>query len=195
MSSSEKLPSDDDLAGLMNENARGSEDGNTEDGFVEGIVPPAISGDTAGELIEEESFSINDFESDLSSVSEDSSSRASSNERLNPPPTGPLNTSAANAVTESSASIKGGVSEFRKTLSNLSRQLEIDRLALLHKTLTEDGQSLPTLPQIAGDIEGGNPLYPEGDCDYYGKRPVARLDGWIAGLSFGANRRAKKFNK
>ena len=87
------------------------------------------------------------------------------------------------------------MAEFRKTLANLSRQLEIDRLAFLHKSLEDRGEALPTLDQIAGDIHGIKPMSPDGDCDYYGKRPAARLEGWISGLSFGANRRAKKFSK
>ena len=89
----------------------------------------------------------------------------------------------------------GGVAEFRKTLSNLSRQLEIDRLAFLHQAMKERGEKVPTLSQIAADIQGTKLLAAKGDCDQYGSRPTARLEGWVSGLSFGANRRAKKFNK
>ena len=91
---------------------------------------------------------------------------------------------------------EGGVQrQFRKSLANLSRQLELDRLALLHKKLSGNGEKLPTLGQIADDISGAKPLTPNGDCDQYGKRSSARLDGWLSGLSFGTNRRAKKFPK
>ncbi|HAW96995.1 MAG TPA: hypothetical protein DCX67_00510 [Opitutae bacterium] len=78
-------------------------------------------------------------------------------------------------------------------MAGLSRQLELDRLALLHKTLSGNGEKLPTLDQIADDISGANPLTPDGDCDEYGSRSSARLEGWVSGLSFGVNRRAKKF--
>ena len=43
--------------------------------------------------------------------------------------------------------------------------------------------------------QGAKPLAAKGDCDQYGGRPTARLEGWVSGLSFGASRRAKKFNK
>ena len=78
----------------------------------------------------------------------------------------------------------GGVAEFRKTLSNLSRQLEIDRLAFLHQSMKDCGEKLPTLSQIAADIQGTKPLAAKGDCDQYGGRPTARLEGWVSGLSF-----------
>ncbi len=90
---------------------------------------------------------------------------------------------------------EGDVAQFRRSLIGLSRQLELDRLTLLHKTLAENGEPLPTLGQIAGDISGEKPLTPDGDYDEYGKRSSARLEGWVSGLSFGAKRRAKKFPK
>ena len=90
---------------------------------------------------------------------------------------------------------EGDVAQFRKSLAGLSRQLELDRLTLLHKTLSGNGKNLPTLSQIADDISGNRPLTPDGDCDEYGKRSSARLEGWVSGLSFGTNRRAKKFPK
>ena len=84
---------------------------------------------------------------------------------------------------------------FEKTLSNLSRQLEIDRLAFLHQSMKDRGEKVPTSSQIAADIKGTKPLAPKGDNDEYGSRPTARLDGWVSGLSFGVSRRAKKFSK
>jgi hypothetical protein len=38
-------------------------------------------------------------------------------------------------------------------------------------------------------------LHALGDHDLYSKRPIARLQGWISGLSFGFARRAKKFSR
>ena len=54
---------------------------------------------------------------------------------------------------------------------------------------------LSSSAQIASDITGKKLLKPMGDCDQFGKRPSARLEGWVSGLSFGANKRAKKFSK
>ena len=87
------------------------------------------------------------------------------------------------------------VATFRQSLSNLSRQLEIDRLAFLHKRLEEQGEQLPSLREIASDISGEKMIKPIGDCDLFSKRPTARLDGWISGFSFGVNKRSKKFSK
>ncbi|NDH27596.1 MAG: hypothetical protein EBY35_15535, partial [Rhodobacteraceae bacterium] len=62
----------------------------------------------------------------------------------NPPPTAsdlPGVDNSGEIVASPSPSFKeeengaGDVSEFRKSLANLSRQLEIDKLAFLHKTL------------------------------------------------------------
>jgi hypothetical protein len=89
----------------------------------------------------------------------------------------------------------GDVATFRQSLSNLSRQLEIDRLAFLHKRLEEQGEQLPSLREIASDISGEKMIKPIGDCDLFSKRPTARLDGWISGFSFGVNKRSKKFSK
>ena len=88
---------------------------------------------------------------------------------------------------------EGDVAQFRKSLAGLSRQLELDRLTLLHKALSDNGEVLPTLGQIADDISGVKPLSSDGDCDEYGRRSSSRLEGWLSGLSFGAKRRAKKF--
>ena len=89
----------------------------------------------------------------------------------------------------------GDVAQFRQTLASLPRQLELDRLAFLHKSLQDSGESLPSLDEIASDISGEKLLKPTGDCDLFGKRPTARLDGWRSGLSFGVSKRAKKFSK
>ena len=47
----------------------------------------------------------------------------------------------------------GGVAEFRKTLANLSRQLEIDRLAFLHKSLEDRGDAVHV---VFSDGESGD---------------------------------------
>ena len=66
---------------------------------------------------------------------------------------------------------------------------------MLYKHMKEEGTPLPDLGKIASDIRGDSQLQPIGDEDLYSKRPLARLQGWIAGLSFGIGRRAKKFSR
>ena len=89
----------------------------------------------------------------------------------------------------------GDVAQFRETLANLSQQLEIDRLAFLHKKLEENGTKVPSLNEIASDIKGDKLINNISDSDIYSKRPKARMAGWISGLSFGISKRAKKFSK
>jgi hypothetical protein len=89
----------------------------------------------------------------------------------------------------------GDVAQFRQTLAGLSEQLEIDRLAFLHKKVESHGVNLPTLNEIASDISGEKIINHVGDCDLYSQRPKARLEGWMSGLSFGISKRAKKFSK
>lgn len=204
----EENPTDEELANLVNEDATDSslsESG--EEGTVEMGVPPALEDEEELDS-SEESFSITDFESNLSSQDESGSedTEASVDQTVddtvadaettpNDMEADPPAEEVPSPVESHSTNGSGGVAEFRKTLANLSRQLEIDRLAFLHKALEERGEKLPSLSQIADDIHGSHPLFPEGDCDLYGKRPAARLEGWISGLSFGSNRRAKKFSK
>lgn len=203
--SSEDL-NDQELADLMADpDVEGKEEEKTDDGGgvggVEGGIPPEIMDDPAIDS-SEEAMSIDDFD--------DSGSNESSNEEGNPvdstssveseviAPDPIVSVPPQTEVTNGSvphAQDEGDVAQFRKSLSNLSRQLELDRLALMHKTLSGNGEKLPTLGQIADDISGARPLTPDGDCDQYGKRSTARLDGWLSGLSFGSNRRAKKFPK
>ena len=206
MNSPEENPTDDELADLMDEEASDSSITGNEEGAVEAGIPPSVNLDDPELEVEEEAFSIDDFESNLSPGEEESPteeqmspvSDGGGEEAVSMPKVSKDPKSEDNASVPSSKETTnglGGVAEFRKTLANLSRQLEIDRLAFLHKSLEDRGEALPTLDQIAGDIHGIKPMSPDGDCDYYGKRPAARLEGWISGLSFGANRRAKKFSK
>ena len=66
-------------------------------------------------------------------------------------------------------------------------------ISLFTKSLEKE--KVPSLSQIAADIQGTKPMAPRGDSDQYGGRATARLEGWVSGLSFGAKRRAKKFSK
>jgi hypothetical protein len=201
--SSEDL-NDQELADLMAEpEVEDAEEdfGKEGGGGVEGGIPPEISNDT---LINssEEALSIDDFE-DTESISDSSEEEVSSAEQPLPPQVEsplPLQGQPEPDPTNGNGSSPtahddGDVAQFRKSLANLSRQLELDRLALLHQTLSGNGEKLPTLGQIADDISGSKSLTPNGDCDQFGNRSTARLDGWLSGLSFGANRRAKKFPK
>ena len=89
----------------------------------------------------------------------------------------------------------GDVAQFRQTLASLSEQLEIDRLAFLHKNMEDHGVKVPSLNEIASDISGERMINSIGDTDLYSQRPKARMEGWISGLSFGISKRAKKFSK
>lgn len=196
--------SDDELANLMAD-PEISESGNLshdqDQGAVEVGIPPSLEDAKAGVDSSEESFSMNDFEENF-------------NPQISPNQDGELNEGADSEKQEPSIANpddggndlinkqptfaakqegKGDVAQFRQTLASLSRQLELDRLAFLHKSLEDSGEKLPSLNEIASDISGKKLITPSGDCDLYDKRPVARLDGWISGLSFGVSRRAKKF--
>ena len=206
MTDSPEQPSDEELSELIDDEEKNVDDETEQnEGGVEVGIPPAIN-DEEGVDSTEESFSMDDFESaDVvenpieenitpESVAEQEvaeESVASSDENVVSQESEPKE---EEEVPETNGS-GGGVSEFRKTLSNLSRQLEIDRLAFLHQSMKDRGEKVPTLSQIAADIQGTKPLAPKGDCDEYGNRPTARLDGWVSGLSFGVSRRAKKFSK
>ncbi|MAH26674.1 MAG: hypothetical protein CMI19_06945 [Opitutae bacterium] len=206
MSDSEEQPSDEELSELIDdeENTVDSESGEPE-GAVEVGIPPAV--DDEGDIdSSEEMFSMDDFDSSEevvdNPIEENIAPDEPLSEELAPVEEGSV---AEESPSESSSKATvddipetngaGGVAEFRKTLSNLSRQLEIDRLAFLHQAMKDRGEKVPTLSQIAADIQGTKPLAAKGDCDQYGGRPTARLEGWVSGLSFGASRRAKKFNK
>ena len=208
--SSEDL-NDKELADLMADPEM-EDDVDDIDGGVGGVVecgiPPEISNDPVVDS-SEQAFSVDDFAPSQFEDSQDDSQDDASSAAASAAASGvtkesqpavqddspkvvdntPSNTSPSNGHEE------GDVAQFRKSLAGLSRQLELDRLTLLHETLAGNGEKLPTLGQIADDISGERPLTPKGDCDEYGKRSSARLDGWVSGLSFGTNRRAKKFPK
>ena len=200
MNSQAEQISDDDLASTISDDGRLSSDSSdsTEQGLLEVGVPPEVKGPSESSDLDEEPFSIDDFDSDLSPTSE---VEKPSPDVLKPPSS--HDDSASNESVDSSHDTgidyapvpEGQVSEFRKTLSALSRQLEVDKLTFLYQKLQEDGSDLPPLEKIASDIRGDSTLHPMGDNDLYSKRPLARLQGWISGLSFGVGRRAKKFSR
>jgi hypothetical protein len=203
-----KETSDEELADLMAdpellETLDSSDDfGNNP---VEVGIPPSISDENTEVDTSEESFSINDFEEDFQSgdVSEKENNTnveedVSPDEQISAPlPIVDEDSDSKVSITSPLPTTNGGgdVAEFRQTLASLSKQLELDRLAFLHKSLKEQGEQVPSLNEIASDITGTKLINPLGDCDQYGKRPTARLDGWVSGLSFGVSRRAKKFSK
>ena len=206
MSDAPEQPSDEELSELIDDEEKSVDSGSGEpEGAVEVGIPPAVEDE--GEVdSSEEMFSMDDFDSaeevfdnpiEETIVSNDAVSEKPDSEEVS------LDTQDPEEVVSEEKTVEevvetngsGGVAEFRKTLSNLSRQLEIDRLAFLHQAMKERGEKVPTLSQIAADIKGTKLLAAKGDCDQYCSRPTARLEGWVSGLSFGANRRAKKFNK
>jgi hypothetical protein len=198
--------SDEELADLMAdpelvENGESIDD--LGDNSVEVGIPPPLTDENSEVDTSEESFSMNDFEEDFqpqdSSVNKEDingvDDSVSQNETSEPLPV--VEEGSTVSVTSTSPVQNGGgdVAEFRQTLASLSKQLELDRLAFLHKSLQERGKQVPSLNEIASDITGAKLLKPLGDCDQYGKRPSTRLDGWVSGLSFGVTKRAKKFSK
>jgi len=184
--------SDEDLAGRIEEDSMLS---STESVSDEGLLE---SGMTL-EQEHEEKFSLDDFDSTAPSevrVEERESPNPLTVEDLGDGDVPPLQQPTSvkrEVINPGSAAPDGEVAEFRKTLSDLSRQLEIDRLTFLHNRLREGGKSVPDLASIASDIRGDQPIHPIGDRDIYSKRPFSRLQGWIVGLSFGIGRRAKRF--
>ena len=206
MSDAPEQPSDEELSELIDDEEKSVDSGSAEpEGAVEVGIPPAIEDE--GEVdSSEEMFSMDDFDSAEEVFDNPIEEKIVSNDAVSEKPDPEevsLDTQDPEEVVSEEKTVEevvetngsGGVAEFRKTLSNLSRQLEIDRLAFLHQAMKERGEKVPTLSQIAADIQGTKLLAAKGDCDQYGSRPTARLEGWVSGLSFGANRRAKKFNK
>ena len=193
--------SDEDLASSISDDGRLSSEASdsSEDGMVEAGIPPSINDPSDDGDLDEEPFSVDDFDADMSIEAEAEPSIARTQEAI----ASPIKEEKINPVNEPSVNLEqsvdnlpdGQVAEFRKTLSALSRQLEIDRLTFLYQRLHSDGNELPPLDRIASDIKGESALHPLGDQDLYSQRPLARLQGWISGLSFGVGRRAKKFSR
>ena len=197
-----ELLTDDALASSISDDGRQSSASDTtdDDGIVEAGIPASSQDPDSEEF--EEPFSIDDFETDMS-LDEDSGGNETAIEPMQVPNVEvPLET-ASSTVRSAPSILKdtsnvlptGQFAEFSKTLSARSRQLEVDRLTFLYQQLQANGSSLPPLDSIASDIRGDSPLHPLGDKDIYSKRPLARLQGWISGLSFGVGRRAKKFSR
>ena len=173
-------------------------------GSVEVGIPPQLNQEGDGVDSSEESFSINDFDEDFHAdnpPSQDVEKEDSVDLPVEEAEIADSSEVQQNPIIEnnnkpnSSQNGDGDVAQFRQTLASLSRQLELDRLAFLHKSLQDSGEQLPSLNEIASDITGKRLIKPSGDLDQYGKRPAARLEGWLSGLSFGVSKRAKKFSK
>lgn len=187
--------SDEELAESIDENGvLSSAEGADSGGFVESAIQNDASND--------EKFSVDDFDMALEGTTNLQTSLSNSLAEEND---GSTHVSAEDASLNNehleknnradSLESNGDVAEFRKTLSDLSRQLEVDRITLLHNKLRKKGKRVPDLSLIASDIKGDSQLHPVGDEDLYSKRPFSRLQGWIVGLSFGIGRRAKKFRR
>lgn len=200
---------DEQLSDLMADpDTIGQSDTNedTQAGSVEVGIPPQLNQEGNEVDSSEESFSINDFDEDFhadtppsqevekeASVDfpdEEAEIADSKEDQQNP-----IIEKSNKPNSSQNGNGDGDVAQFRQTLASLSRQLELDRLAFLHKSLQDSGEQLPSLNEIASDITGKRLIKPSGDLDQYGKRPAARLEGWLSGLSFGVSKRAKKFSK
>ena len=186
--------SDEELADIMADPEVAEADdlgADTSSATVEGIIPPAVE-DEDGVESEEEPFSMDDFEESFAAEGDNGQDSAES-EKLEP--------EAAHSYDLPEGSVaaapaeEGEVADFRRSLANLAVQAELDRIAFLRDGLAKRGDPVPTLEEIAADVKGDKLLQPEGDCDLYGRRPNARLEGWQVGLAFGVPRRAKRFSK
>tara|TARA_B100000161_G_scaffold42944_1_gene26508 strand:- start:1311 stop:1925 length:615 start_codon:yes stop_codon:yes gene_type:complete len=196
--------SDEELADLMADpDSIVASDFEETNAGVEVGIPPSLGQEDEDTLSQDETFSVNDFEEDFHSKSSsenvssthDESSQALDDDVSDPEELDEEIEEEIEFSDDSNGNGDGDVAKFRKTLAGLSRQLELDRLAFLHQSMRDSGEKVPSLSQIASDISGKKLIKPAGDCDIYSKRPTARLDGWISGLSFGVSKRAKKFSK
>ena len=161
-----------------------------EGGLVEAGIPPSVAEETEEPVSDDESFSIDDFDDadDQVPIKENVRNDLPSNEPIVEEP----EQKAASPVPPVTNG-NGTVAQFRESLSDLSRQLEIDKLTFLHNKMVESGKDIASLSDIASDIQGDSPMFPPGDCDVYDSRPSSRLDGWVTGLSFGSNKEPKNF--
>ncbi len=164
-------------------------DADTSSATVEGIIPPSVE-DEGGVESEEEPFSMDDFEESFTAEKDTVKDTEASEE----PETAHSYDLPQESVSAEPAE-EGEVADFRRSLANLAAQAELDRIAFLRDGLAKRGDPVPTLEEIAADVKGDKLLQPEGDCDLYGRRPNARLEGWQVGLAFGVPRRAKRFSK
>ena len=171
------------------------DDGADDDavGSVEGIIPPSVEDDDGVES-EEESFSVEDFEEGFAKGDNGQGGSEESEESEPDPDPTPAYDVPAEPVPPPPVD-EGEVAKFRRTLANLAVQAELDRIAFLREGLAKHGEHVPSLEEIAADVKGEKLLFPEGDCDLYGRRPNTRLEGWKVGLAFGVPRRAKRFTK
>ena len=85
--------------------------------------------------------------------------------------------------------------DFRSKVGGLAATDDVERIIALRRKLVQRGETPPSLVDVAADVTGAQLVSPEGDCDFYSTRPSSRAQGWVSGLSFGAQRRAKRFAK
>ena len=192
MSSTPDNPTDEELSEIIDDSESMDQSNIDEGGLVEAGIPPSVAEETEEPVSDDESFSIDDFDdADVQEpIKENVRDDLPSNEPIVEEPEQKA-VSPVPPVTNGN----GTVAQFRESLSDLSRQLEIDKLTFLHNKMVESGKDIASLSDIASDIQGDSPMFPPGDCDVYDSRPSSRLDGWVSGLSFGSNKRAKKFHK
>ena len=192
MSSTPDNPTDEELSEIIDDSESMDQSNIDEGGLVEAGIPPSVAEETEEPVSDDESFSIDDF--DDADVQEPIKENVRDDLPSNEPIVEEPEQKAASPVPPVTNG-NGTVAQFRESLSDLSRQLEIDKLTFLHNKMVESGKDIASLSDIASDIRGDSPMFPPGDCDVYDSRPSSRLDGWVTGLSFGSNKRAKKFHK
>ena len=163
-------------------------------GVVEAGIPPDLESEESNIHAEDEAFGMDDFTEAFAGQTEPDESDSSEEIPAVEESVSPTKSSFSSENSGKDL-IDGDVAQFRKTLKDLSQQLEIDRLAFLYGKMKDEGCELPGLDKISADIKGEQNLHPIGDRDSYSKTPFARLQGWISGFSFGISRRAKKFDQ
>ena len=160
MSDSPEQPSDEELSELIDDEENTvDKDSDQGEGGVEVGIPPAV--EEEGDVdASEEKFSMDDFDSadvvenpiEEKIIVDEETEEVAVEEESEQAPEEPLPNETPEQkeedVPETNGS-GGGVAEFRKTLSNLSRQLEIDRLAFLHQSMKDRGEEVPSLSQLS----------------------------------------------
>jgi hypothetical protein len=195
--------SDEALASSISDDGRLSSDGfdSDEEGIVEVGIPPQ-AGSIEDVELEEEPFILDDFDS-VKSVDADPDSVAAAS---------PANDNSSIDVKDAHSSNSDKPSDFGQTLHN---QVNISAGSIIDSEATSsppnenpviDGQDKTNSPTFRS-TDSDQPPHTQAngqvaefrktlwDQDLYSKRPLARLQGWISGLSFGVGRRAKKFSR
>ena len=110
-------------------------------------------------------------------------------------PAAPAEPVVAAPVASAASASSEEVESFRAQVCDLVASDDVERIIHLHHALTQKGSAVPALADIAADVTGARLVSPVGNLDFYASRPAGRAQGWVTGLAFGSQRRAKRFAK